>query len=258
MKRGVVLFAHNNGVTDYYRMAVYTARRANRFLNLPVSIITDESSVSGDTTVFDNVYYVSPDASNYRKKNTWLNKGRYNVYEMTPYDETLVLDTDYMINTPQLLQTFKYSSDFVCHRDTNTLLHLKTQEYLHDSTVQTLWATVMRFRKTSRVKDLFSVMESVQSNYEHYSSVYKFMPFLFRNDYALTIAQRVVNGHADIPQDFLHWKLLHIGLDTTIYRISDTKYLAIKKNTPRADWVYLNDIDFHMIHKQNFEELISE
>ena len=255
MNRGVVLIAHNNEVTNYYNMAVYTASRIRKFLDLPVSVITDEMSIGSSVNEFDNVYLIEPDDSNYRGKNTWLNKGRYQVYNFTPYDDTLVLDTDYMINSAQLLETFKYSSDFVCHNNSFTLFSSSKQEVLSAHSAQTLWATVMRFRKTYRVKYLFQVIQHVQENYQHYSNIHKFSPYMYRNDYALTIALRIVNGHYEIEEDYLRWKLFHIGLDTTITRLSDVAYLALKQNTPRSEWVLLNNIDFHVINKKNFEEL---
>lgn len=258
MKRGALLVAHNNERTDYYKMAVYTAKRINRFLDLPVSIITDHNSVTDATYTFDNTYYIEPDSSNQRKNTTWINKGRYHVYDYSPYDETLVLDTDYMINTQQLLHTFDYSSDFVCHKNTMTLLCSPPQEYLSRYSAQSLWATVMRFRKTARVRDLFSMMQMIQENYQHYSSIHKFQAYMYRNDYALTLALRTVNGHIEQPQDYLHWRLLHIDLKTAVTRNSDTSYRAVRSNTPRSDWVQLSDIDFHMLDKQNYMELINE
>lgn len=256
MKRGVLLFAHNNGVTDYYSMAVYTANRINRFLDLPVSLVSDLASVKHSQHVFDKIIYVHADESNIRDKNTkWINKGRHSAFEHTPYDETLLLDTDYMINSTQLLETFSYYSDMVCHNITDYVLNDAPQEFLSRWSAQSLWATVVRFRKTTRVEQVFNMMSMIQNNYEHYSNIHKFQPYTYRNDYALTIALRTVNGHIEDPRDYLHWKLLHVDLNTKIHRVDDTKYIAIRANKPRSDWVYLNNIDFHMLNKTNFMEL---
>ena len=46
MKRGVVIFAHNNRDTDYALMAVIAGGLAKKHLNLPVSLITDKTTVS--------------------------------------------------------------------------------------------------------------------------------------------------------------------------------------------------------------------
>lgn len=258
MTRGVVMFAHNNGATDYYKMAVYTAKRVNRFLDLPVTVITDPNSVTDDTYTFDSVHYLEPDASNMRSNTTWINKGRYRVYDISPYDETLVLDTDYMVNSQQLLEVFNYSSDIVCHRATRSVLETLQQEQLGKWSAQSAWATVLRFNKTPRARDMFAVMQMVQTNYAHYSTIHRFQKYTYRNDYALTIALRAVNGHIEQREDYLQWSLLHVGLDTAIHRVADTEYVAVRKNKPRSDYVILRDLDFHMLNKSNYMELIDE
>lgn len=255
MKRGVVLFAHNNGAIDYYKMAVYTAKRVNKFLDLPVTVITDTNSVSDVSYTFDNTIFVDADTSNMRGNKIWINKGRFRVYDYSPYDETLLLDTDYMINSQQLLATFDYSSDIVCHRDTMTLLNNNPQEHISKISAQSLWATVIRFRRGDRAKQLFQVMEMIQQNYNHYSLIHRFPYYMYRNDYALTLALRIVNGHYDNLSDILSWKLLHIDLQTKVYRENDTTYVAIRNNKPRTDWVRLSNRDFHMLNKANYMEL---
>ena len=50
--KGVLLFAYNNGITDYFEMAVRTAKRVKQFLNLPVSVVTD---LSTDIEKYENV-----------------------------------------------------------------------------------------------------------------------------------------------------------------------------------------------------------
>ena len=69
MTKGVILFAFNSPKFNYYDMAVATAKRANHFLNLPVTIITDTNSVPSKTDyIFDKTIIISPDTSNRRDK----------------------------------------------------------------------------------------------------------------------------------------------------------------------------------------------
>ena len=44
MTRGILLFAFNTPNVNYVEMAVETAKRSNHFLNLPVTLITDNVS----------------------------------------------------------------------------------------------------------------------------------------------------------------------------------------------------------------------
>jgi hypothetical protein len=263
MSKGVVLFAHNNEKTDYYRMAVYTAGRVNRFLNLPVTIITDLETLSttgAPDYTFDQTIVMEADRSNSRGKSSWINKGRYGVYELSPYNETLVLDTDYMINSRALLDTFDQPSDFVCYQNSKFLFDNQSNEMMNNQTLSIYWATVMRFSKSDRVRDIFKMIEMVQRNYEHYSNLHQFMPYMYRNDYALTIALRTINGHLDNQQDAITGRLIHASDTVKIERVDDVTYNVksdmSSNGTTRQQYIKIRDYDFHMINKNNFMELM--
>lgn len=262
MKRGVVIMAHNTEQVDYYQLATHAAKRINHYLDLPVTVITDSCSINPlNDYQFDNTIVVSADHSNYRKKSVWINKGRYQVYDLSPYDETLVLDSDYMINGPALLKTFAMPSDFVCHKNVRWLLdnnEKQCQEFLHASTVQSLWATVMRFQKTLRVKQIFDMMKTIEENYEHYANIYQFMSYSYRNDYALTIALKTVNGHLEQQQDYIPWNLLHVSNRVKVYRETETQYVLMSETDKKKNvYIRIKDIDFHMLSKTNYLELFA-
>ena len=93
-------------------MAEYTAQRINHFLNLPVTLVTDEASCASSTGyTFDKVVKVEPDKNNNRDWGIWINKGRYQAYDLSPYDETLLLDVDYMVNSDKLSKCFEIYDD---------------------------------------------------------------------------------------------------------------------------------------------------
>ena len=259
MSRGIVLFAHNNDNTDYYKMAVYTAKRVNRFYDLPVTIITDASSVTDDTYQFDKTILIEPDSSNSINRRTWINKGRYQVYDLSPYDETLVLDTDYMINSRELLKTFEQPSDFMCYRSSKYLLNPSANETMSTNGLGIYWATVMRFNRSNRARDVFKMIEMVQKNYQHYADLHNFLPYTYRNDYALTIALRTVNGHLESEQDFITGRLIHAGQTVKVERVDDTTYevsgdITINERLKRQ-YIQLKDFDFHVLDKEMFMRL---
>ena len=68
MSKGVVLIANNNGTVDYVKQAIYCAGRIKKYLNLPVTLITDSedyvSKIAHD--VFDKV--ISTDYRNVENK----------------------------------------------------------------------------------------------------------------------------------------------------------------------------------------------
>ena len=264
--RGVVLFAFNSPSYNYYDMAVYTAKRANHFLNLPVTLITDNDSVPKKSKYkFDKVIKVTPDKNNIRDYGIWINKGRYQAYELSPYDETILLDADYMINSDKILKTFDTCEDFCCHDTTNFLMHPNAaQEVLSVYSYNTLWATVVAFRKTQRAQQIFECLEMVQKNYDQYANIHNFIGGVYRNDYALTLALRIVNGHSVNPRDIIPWELLHVGKNTQVYHDNNdpynTQYTVMFDNWQRTkirkEYITIKDMDFHVMNKEIFVELI--
>ena len=111
MSQGVVLIARNNTEIDYIKQAVFLAKRITHYLDIPVSVITDSEDYlknSFDYTVFDQIISIPWtevknnriffDGSLAHKTAPFKNDIRDQVYDLSPYDETLLLDTDYIIS----------------------------------------------------------------------------------------------------------------------------------------------------------------
>lgn len=259
MTRGVILFAFNSEKYNYYTMAIHAAKRINHFLNLPVTVITDVNSVQKTTYKFDDVILVEPERDNKKNGTEWINKGRYQAYELSPYDETLLLDVDYVVNSDTLLKTFELSSDICCHQSIKFFMENIPNETFNQWGIETLWATVIMFKKTTKAKQVFECMRMVQNNYNFYTQLHNFMPNPFRNDYALTIALRIVNGHLLPKDNIIPWPLIHVG-NTTSVSHKDGVYTLVRditiRNKTRKEYILLKDTDFHMMNKDNFLEII--
>ena len=265
MKQGAILFAFNSPKYNYYEMAVATAERINHFLNLPVTVVTDENSVQDLGYTFDKTVIAVPDKSNKRDWGVWINKGRYKAFEFSPYDETLLLDTDYMVNSDKLLKTFDFSKDFCCHARTEFFMHPNLpQEVLSPHSFETLWATVVMFKRTKKAQQIFECLEMVQKNFEHYANLHGFISATYRNDYALTLALRMVNGHILAKDNIIPWNLLHMGRTVQIYKNSNdvfnTEYTVTtdvaQRGKTRKEYITIKEMDFHVMLKENFMELI--
>ena len=140
MSIGAVLVAQNNSVIDYVKMAVFSAKRINKFLDIPVSIITDSRGYLESKYpdhLFDQIIDLSSDDAYFHRRFNdgalankvleWKNLSRYKVYDLSPYDTTLVTDVDYIINSSILksaltidvpLQIYSQSMDVANWRDT--------------------------------------------------------------------------------------------------------------------------------------------
>lgn len=267
MKKGAILFAYNSPKFNYFKMAEHTAKRIHHFLNLPVTIVTDEQSIPDNVNFnFDNIVLNEPDRNNKRDWGIWINKGRYQAYEFSPYDETLLLDTDYMVNSNKLLKTFEFNTDFCCHNNTSFLMNVgATQEVLSVYSFKTLWATAVMFKKSKKAEQIFNCLKMIQNNFEHYADMHGFLAATYRNDYALTLALRIVNGHMECRENIIPWNLVHVGKNTTIYKVNNddlnTEYVVMYDNWQRGkirkEYCIIKDMDFHVMNKENFLELIS-
>ena len=264
--RGVILFAFNSEKFNYYDIAEFTAKRINHFLNLPVTLITDEESFPDTDYNWDKVIKVVPDKDNFREWGQWINKGRFMAYDLTPYEETMVLDVDYIVNSDKLLGVFDFYDDFCCHNRAEFLMMPDVpQEILSTYSYNSVWATVMAFKKTKRTEQIFRCMEMVQKNYKHYECIHNFIGSTYRNDYALSLALRMVNGHCERKEDYIPWNLVHAGKKTFVYADSadefNTNYTVIfdawVRNKIKKEYITLKDMDFHVLDKELFAEIIN-
>jgi len=91
MSKGVCVFAQNNGTVDYVQQAVYLAKSLRVTNSLPVTLITDTPYKH---SVFDRVVLLDDDDA---KHNEWKIQNRYKVYDLSPYEQTLVFDADCVV-----------------------------------------------------------------------------------------------------------------------------------------------------------------
>jgi hypothetical protein len=212
MTKGVILFASNNSMTNYLKQANWLASRIRSYLDLPTTLITDDdvkNKFPEYTANFDQIINVDSLKSVYANRryhdgsiaNRMLpfnNGNRALAYELTPYDETIVMDTDFIVSNNLLNYCFKQSADFLIY-DTATHLGTYTDssefKNISDTSVKFYWATVFFFRKTEENKIFFDLIKHIQDNYLHYRSVYQFKSNIFRNDFAFSIAIHIMNGY---------------------------------------------------------------
>lgn len=260
MNRGVLLFAFNNDTVNYYDTAVYCAERIKHFLNLPVSLVTDVSSLpSVPDEIFDLVTVVSPQPDNFKGSNSvWINKGRYRAYELTPYNETIVLDTDYIVNSDQLNTIFDIYDDFMCAKYASYMMFNDVpKDVVSKSSFDCAWATVMAFKKSKKAEQIFDCIKMVQENYIHYSNLYAFVPMPYRNDYALAIALHIVNGGIEDTSNYIPWQLVHVNERAKVYKTDLMNEFVITRQNKRTEYIKVKDFDFHMLDKENFLEIIN-
>jgi hypothetical protein len=205
LTNGVVIIARNNQKIDYLKQAAFAANRVKKYLNVPVSLITDSINVEND--VFDKIITID-DKNDYTFKNfnngnnskqvlAFKNTSRSTVYELSPYDNTLLIDSDYLISNNQLAGIFDSSNNFMIYQkgfELSGWRNLKEFDYISETGPPFYWATVVFFKKSNESKIFFELLKHIQDNWTHYRRVYQITTTVFRNDHAFSIAIHIMNN----------------------------------------------------------------
>lgn len=266
MTTGALIFAFNNEKTDYVKMATWSAKRIRHFLDIPVAIVTDNTD-SGLHQQFDYVINAGAQTGgsryfeDYGDTVSWHNAGRTDAYSLSPFEQTLVLDSDYVVCGDQLRQVLTAPQDFLAHRAAFNVA--RPEEPFLDTFGRNRfpmwWATVMMFRKSPTAQYIFDCMEMIKNNWQHYRNLYGITEHNYRNDYALSIALGIVSGHT-LKVDSIPWPLFSVMPDTELSRDSYgsaeawiMKY-AGRDGKPKS--VSIAGQDFHAMGKKYLEAVI--
>jgi hypothetical protein len=262
MTTGALIFAFNNEQTDYLSMAAWSAKNIHRHLGIPVAVVTDYENPLGD---FDYVVNTQAQSggqryfSDYDTNVTWHNTNRMDAYKLSPWDQTLVLDADYVVASKQLSTVLKSCQDFMCHRWARDVTGLQTFEdlnYFGNHRMPMWWATVMMFRRSAGTALLFDNMQMIRDNWTHYRNLYKNSNPTYRNDHALSIALNTLNGHT-LQVDGIPGSLASITPEHRLTQLDADSY-RVDFLTPdkKARWITLTQ-DFHAMGKQQLGAIVA-
>lgn len=246
MTKGVLLFARNNSQVDYVKQAYSLAFRISKYLSLPTTLVTDnldylKSAYPDYESVFDSVITLDytnnytlkryHDGTLAQKRLEFKNDTRPLAYDLSPYDETLLLDTDIVIADKNFLQCFDQSKDFLIYKDAYDLAQFRNYKefkYISDTSVDFYWATCIFFRKTSENKIFFDLVQHVQENWPHYNSIFQINSNVYRNDHAFSLAIHIMNGYQS--GDFagkMPGKLFYTTDKDELVELNDDKFLFL-------------------------------
>lgn len=264
MSQGILLFAHNNEQVDYGLMAYWCATRIVKHLSVGVSLVTDnatatrlDNSKPEWRSLFDKIILQDSHAIHTKRYGhadnqlTFHNLDRIDAYKLTPYDETILIDTDIVIQTSTLSKLWGSDQDFiVCDRSTD--LYGQTPDefkWASDRSIKFYWATVFYFKKSEASELFFNTCKWVKSNYNWLSYAYELPASPIRNDFIWSIALHTLNH----PANTIPYNLLHSNFEDRLLEMSvnSTKFL-----TPAG--LCKVDSDVHVFNKFDLLEQINK
>jgi len=155
------------------------------------------SEIVFDTSVQYRKYF---DGALSQKRLKFSNEIRIMSYDISPFDETLVIDTDYIINNDKLKYCWEQPHDFLINKNATDLSGYRYDPRLHtlsDKSITFYWATVFFFRKTLSTKVFFDYLGHIKENWNYYRLVYQIENALYRNDFAFSIGIHIMNGYQE-------------------------------------------------------------
>lgn len=262
---GVLIYAFNNGHIDYFGQAVWCADRVNTYLDLPCTIVTDDASCrpcrhdvimtqarSGGQRRFDG--------KGQGQARTWYNKNRAQSFELSPYQRTLVLDSDYIVASDQLRRVFHSGISVTAMKHvydvTNRDQFLKFQTISPNRGLHHFWATVLYFDRSELARDFFDIVNMITTKYGHYARIYNMDTIPFRNDYAVSIALNTIYGHLETSIPVLPWKMANAFSDVNIEQLADCCFRLTYPVGETSRSIIVNDTDIHFMNKEALAAII--
>ena len=214
------MFAYNNSSIDYITMALCNALLIKKnLIHNNVALVTNSGTFEylksiTDHSVIDSAFdmiilndVVESGVATRKYRDTrytdftdrYYNLNRIDAYTLSPFDQTVLIDTDYLMLDSTMDLVWDCDEDFMCNRKTITLDHdvnsFGSDNRFNEMSIPLFWATAIYFRKTERSKLIFELINFVKENYEYYGSLYSFQTCgYFRNDFALSIAMHIANN----------------------------------------------------------------
>ena len=197
-KTGVCIFAYNNDIIDYHAMSDICAKGIKTHLDLPVCVITDTNFKS--KFVDEQIIYDYTGKHNPRWGTNFKNRNKWEVWHLTPFQNTILMDADYYIMTDHLQYSFGLPKHVNCLQTVKQIApkynnyNLKHHYIDYDNVYKTLWSTVISFDKSDESSLFFELWNYVQDNYEYFHGLLGLRGKTFRTDYVITIVNMLTHG----------------------------------------------------------------
>ena len=276
-KQGVCFFVYNNNQLDYVDLLMLAARYVKEYLKLPVCMITDngtynwmlESQSESDIDTYIDYIKITNDEfkDNLRthKDSPWSeftaqfqNSNKHKIWEYSPFEQTLLMDTDYIVKNDFLLQSFNNPGVSMYNNAVSTRNDPphRNEVLLYPSGIKMWWSTVVYFDRSEFSKMFFDLWDHVADNYEFYQFLYNFPGGLFRTDYCVSIAVHILNGMEESTtiDNFDDMPMHYISQDDDIIDINNKQDWICLGCDQKENWKNLlikhSNLDLHVMNKR--------
>lgn len=278
--KGILIFAHNNEEIDYFKLAVINAYYIKENLDIhDITVVTNKFSYDYNVknvgkefidNAVSNIVFTEKDkafknanrrlykdTSHTNKTLPFYNVDRCDAYELSPYDETILIDADYLILSNALNNCWGHENELMMNWHYEDIMSDRNDPSLKRLSpfgIKMYWATVVYFKKSNYAEQFFNTVKHVRDNNNYYQDLYRWPGSLYRNDYSFSVAAHMLGGFVDkaIPQ--LPIPSLYKTFDTDDIHSSPRKneiLFYLEKPKSLGDFVLCKwrEMDIHVMNK---------
>lgn len=280
MNCGILIFAHNSTEIDYALTAIISGKLAKKQLKVPVTLVTDTSTVlwlktsnmyTTALTVFDSIIETDkPITTNTRQLYDgtasttvpFVNANRSDAWDLTPYDRTLMIDSDFLLFSNVLSNFWDNTESFMIAPAMVDVIGNRVgtlDKFVSDEGIPLMWATTVMFTKNEESRQFFNLVKHIKKHYAIYAEIYRFDSRTYRNDIAFSIASHIIAGFVTNSQYFLPPILT--SQDKDLIQSVHSNGVRLLVNNPLSDQFNICNIqnsDIHLMNKQSIVRFANE
>lgn len=251
MTRGFVIMAQNTEKTDYVKCAEALELSIKRVMpDANVTIITTDMLPHGDQ---------APD-SDWKLINDWQ------VYEASPYDETIKLEADMFIprSIEHWFDIMSMNDVTLCTKIRNYKGEISTirayRKFIDDNNLPDIYNAITYFKKSDTAEQFYKIVRDVFENWEEYKIILKCnVDEKATTDWVYAIASHIVGIEKTTIPNFNELSMTHMKQfisGTTTEDWTDTLVYECLPDVLRIQ-TYSQEYPFHY-HSKSFSDKILE
>lgn len=171
MTKGILVAAQNNDTDNYVEQACLLAMSLSITNNsTPISIMTNDKIPKEYKGLFDKIIPIP--WGDMSEKEDWKIQNRWKLYHVTPYDETIVMDTDMLIlqdltNWWKMLDKYPlyFTSQVQTYRGEEVTSDYYRKTFLNND-LPNLYTGFYYFKKNNLCLEFFELLELIVNNWE--------------------------------------------------------------------------------------------
>jgi hypothetical protein len=268
-----MMFAHNNEKIDYFTIAYINALMVRKHLRVGITLVSDNETITQaqekytkeQMLVFDNILI---DVDSYQKNSrvyrdsnklsenlNFKNRNRALAYKLTPYQETILLDSDYLVQSDSLASCWNSNNNVMMNHQTQEVNREQKPyaKFIGDFGIRMYWATVVYFKQSFEAEQFFKIVEQVSKDYDYYRDLYCFPNTMYRNDWAFSVAAHEFSSCQDQKFPELPCPVLLKSFDRDdIVDVDEDSIVCLLQQARLSDKFLLSrvtGIDIHVMNK---------